>query len=140
MRSSQLKGIDIPKKYIASAIDEFPILFIAAANASGKTVLKNAEELKYKESNRLLAMSKGLIMCKISNKLYDDGIEIDGGSISGAIIDSFGDHRIAMSFAIAGLISKAPITILNTENISTSFPEFFNLIKGMGLKIKRENI
>ena len=140
VRSSQLKGIDIPKKYIASAIDEFPILFIAAANASGKTVLKNAEELKYKESNRLLAMSKGLLMCKISNKLYDDGIEIDGGSISGAIIDSFGDHRIAMSFAIAGLISKAPITILNTENISTSFPEFFNLIKGMGLKIKRENI
>ena len=140
VRSSKLKGIEIPSKYIASAIDEFPILFIAAASASGKTILKNAEELKYKESNRLSAMSKGLLECNIINSLYDDGIKINGGKISGATIDSCGDHRIAMSFAIAGLISKDPITILNTENVSTSFPGFLSLIKEMGLKIKRENI
>ena len=140
VRSSKLKGIEIPRKYIASAIDEFPILFIAAASASGKTILKNAEELKYKESNRLSVMSKGLLKCNINNSLYDDGIEITGGKILGATIDSYGDHRIAMAFAIAGLISKDPIIILNTENVSTSFPGFFSLIKDMGLKIKRENI
>ena len=136
--SSKLNGIIIPKKYIASAIDEFPILFIAAANATGKTVLKNAEELKYKESNRLSVMSKALLECKIKNNLFEDGIEIQGGTMSGAIVDSSGDHRIAMSFAIAGVVSKSPITILNTENVSTSFPEFFDLIKSMGLNIERE--
>ena len=136
--SSKLNGIIIPRKYIASAIDEFPILFIAAANAIGKTVLKNAEELKYKESNRLSVMSKALHECKIKNNLFEDGIEIQGGTILGAIIDSGGDHRIAMSFAMAGLVSKSPITILNTENVSTSFPEFFDLIKSMGLNIERE--
>ena len=136
--SSKLNGIIIPRKYIASAIDEFPILFIAAANATGKTVLKNAEELKYKESNRLSAMSKALLECKINNNLFEDGIEIQGGTRSGAIVDSSGDHRIAMSFAIAGVVSKSPITILNTENVSTSFPEFFDLIKSMGLNIERE--
>ena len=140
VKSSKLKGIEIPNKYIASAIDEFPILFIAAACASGKTILKNAEELKYKESDRLSVMSKGLLECNIDSFLFDDGIEINGGKISGGTIDSYGDHRIAMSFAIAGLISKDPITILNTENVSTSFPEFFSLIKEMGLKIKREKI
>ena len=136
--SSKLNGIIIPRKYIASAIDEFPILFIAAANATGKTVLKNAEELKYKESNRLSVMSKALLECKIKNNLFEDGIEIQGGTMSGAIVDSSGDHRIAMSFAIAGLVSKSPITILNTENVSTSFPEFFDLIKSMGLNIERK--
>ena len=85
-------------------------------------------------------MSKGLLKCNINSSLYDDGIEINGGKISGATINSYGDHRIAMAFAIAGLISKDPITILNTENVSTSFPGFFSLIKDMGLKIKRENI
>ena len=136
--SSKLNGIIIPRKYIASAIDEFPILFIAAANATGKTVLKNAEELKYKESNRLSVMSKALLECKIKNNLFEDGIEIQGGTMSGAIVDSSGDHRIAMSFAIAGVVSKSPITILNTENVSTSFPEFFDLIKSMGLNIERK--
>jgi len=138
--SSKLNGIIIPTKYIASAIDEFPVLFIAAANATGKTVLKNAEELKYKESDRLSVMSKALLECKIKNNLYDDGIEIQGGKILGGVINSGGDHRIAMSFAIAGLVAKNPITILNTENVSTSFPEFFDLIKSMGLNIEREKI
>ena len=140
VKSSILQGIEIPKRYVASAIDEFPIIFIAAANASGKTILKNAEELRYKESDRLEAMSKGLLKVNIKNKLFNDGIEIDGGEISGAIVDSFGDHRVAMSFAIAGISSKGPITIQNTDSISTSFPEFYSLAKSMGLKIFRENI
>jgi len=140
VKSSLLKGIDIPDKYIASAIDEFPILFIAAANASGKTLLKNAKELRYKESDRLLTMSNGLSECNIRNRLTEDGIEIEGGNFTGGTIDSYGDHRIAMSFAIAGLISKKPITILNTKNVSTSFPGFYNLIKDMGLNIERGNV
>jgi len=70
--------------------------------------------------------------------LHDDGIEIEGGKVYGGIIDSHGDHRIAMSFSIAGLISKEPIVILNTENISTSFPNFYDLVKDMGLNIERE--
>jgi 3-phosphoshikimate 1-carboxyvinyltransferase len=140
VKSSLLKGIDIPDKYIASAIDEFPILFIAAANASGKTLLKNAKELRFKESDRLLTMSNGLSECNIRNILTEDGIEIEGGNFTGGTIDSYGDHRIAMSFAIAGLISKNPITILNTKNVSTSFPGFYNLIKDMGLNIERGNV
>ena len=135
--SSKLKGISIPSKYVASAIDEFPIIFIAAASASGKTVLKNAEELKYKESNRLEVMSKGLKKCGIANDLYDDGIEITGGNFEGGLVDSCGDHRVAMSFAIAGIVSKKDIHILNTDNVSTSFPAFYNLVKKMGLNIKR---
>jgi len=137
--SSNLKGIEIPSSYIASAIDEFPILFIAASNAEGKTILKNAQELRHKESDRLLAMSNGLKKCNISNTLFNDGIEINGGQILGCTVDSYGDHRIAMSFAIAGLVSKNPITILDTENVSTSFPDFLTLIKDMGLKIERSN-
>ena len=137
--SSNLKGIEVPSCHVASAIDEFPILFIAAAAASGKTILKNAQELRHKESDRLLAMSEGLKKCNISNVLYDDGIEINGGKIMGSIVDSYGDHRVAMSFAIAGLISKNPITILDAKNVSTSFPGFFDLMKEMGLNIDRSN-
>ncbi len=137
--SSKLKGIDIPQKYVASAIDEFPIIFIAAANASGNTILKNAEELRYKESDRLNTMSQGLSKCNINNKLLNDGIEIEGGVMDGAVINSFDDHRVAMSFLIAGISAKNPITVLNTKNISTSFPNFFSLIKEMGINIIREN-
>ena len=140
VKSSTLKGIEIPKKYVANAIDEFPIIFIAAANASGKTLLKNAEELRYKESDRLEAMSKGLTNCKINNNLFKDGIEIEGGEIAGAVVNSFGDHRVAMSFAIAGVTAKNPITILNTESVSTSFPDFYSLAKLIGINIIRENI
>ena len=74
-----------------------------------------------------------------TSKLFNDGIEINGGQILGCTVDSYGDHRIAMSFAIAGLVSKNPITILDTENVSTSFPGFLTLIKDMGLKIERSN-
>ena len=137
--SSKLRGIVIPKKYVASSIDEFPILFIAAANASGKTVLRNAEELRYKESDRLDAMSQGLSSCNIAHKLFYDGIEIEGGEMCGATVNSFDDHRVAMSFLIAGISAKEPITVLNTKNILTSFPDFYSLMKDAGVNIIREN-
>ena len=137
--SSSLKGIEIPKKYVASAIDEFPVLFIAAAAASGRTVLKNAEELKFKESNRLEAMSAGLKKCKIKNSVLSDGIEIFGGRLFGANVDSYDDHRIAMAFSIAGIISKGNMKILNTKNVSTSFPDFYEIMKSLGIKNEKEN-
>ena len=136
--SSSLRGIEIPKKYIPSAIDEFPVLFIAAAAAAGKTILKNAEELKFKESNRLEAMSVGLKKCKIDNSVTSNGIEIFGGELFGANVDSYDDHRIAMAFSIAGIISKGNMKILNTKNVSTSFPDFYKIMKSLGIKNERE--
>ena len=136
--SSSLRGIEIPKKYIPSAIDEFPVLFIAAANATGKTILNDAEELKFKESNRLEAMSVGLKKCKIDNSVTSNGIEIFGGELIGASVDSYDDHRIAMAFSIAGIISKGNMKILNTKNVSTSFPDFYEIMKSLGIKNERE--
>ena len=136
--SSSLRGIEIPKKYIPSAIDEFPVLFIAAAAASGKTILKNAEELKFKESNRLEAMSAGLKKCRIDNSVTSNGIEIFGGELFGANVDSYDDHRIAMAFSIAGIISKGNMKILNTKNVSTSFPDFYEIMKSLGIKNEKE--
>ena len=136
--SSSLRGIEIPKKYIPSAIDEFPVLFIAAANATGKTILNDAEELKFKESNRLEAMSVGLKKCKIDNSVTSNGIEIFGGELFGASVDSYDDHRIAMAFSIAGIISKGNMKILNTKNVSTSFPDFYEIMKSLGIKNERE--
>ena len=136
--SSSLRGIEIPKKYIPSAIDEFPVLFIAAANATGKTILNDAEELKFKESNRLEAMSVGLKKCKIDNSVTSNGIEIFGGELFGASVDSYDDHRIAMAFSIAGIISKGNMKILNTKNVSTSFPDFYKIMKSLGIKNERE--
>ena len=136
--SSSLRGIEIPKEYIPSAIDEFPVIFIAAAAAAGKTILKNAEELKFKESNRLEAMSVGLKKCRIDNSVTSNGIEIFGGELFGANVDSYDDHRIAMAFSIAGIISKGNMKILNTKNVSTSFPDFYKIMKSLGIKNERE--
>ena len=126
----------IPKKYVASSIDEFPILFIAAANASGKTVLRNAEELRYKESDRLDAMSQGLSSCNIAHKLFYDGIEIEGGEMCGATVNSFDDHRVAMSMLIFGLASDEPIKVDDISMIKTSFPNFAELLKKIGAKVE----
>ena len=138
VKSSSLRGIEIPKEYIPSAIDEFPVIFIAAAAAAGKTILKNAEELKFKESDRLEAMSVGLKKCKIDNIVTSNGIEIFGGELFGANVDSYDDHRIAMAFSIAGIISKGNMKILNTKNVSTSFPDFYKIMKSLGIKNERE--
>ncbi|MBH32148.1 MAG: 3-phosphoshikimate 1-carboxyvinyltransferase [Gammaproteobacteria bacterium] len=137
VESSILQGITIPEEYVSKAIDEFPILFIAAANANGKTILSNANELKYKESDRLISMSEGLSKCGIKNSVNDNGIEIIGGLFSGGEIESFYDHRVAMSFAIAGLIAKNDIKINNIDNILTSFPSFYKTMKELGLDIEK---
>ncbi|WP_298624211.1 3-phosphoshikimate 1-carboxyvinyltransferase [uncultured Legionella sp.] len=124
IKSAKLKGIKIDESMVPLAIDEFPILFIAAACAEGQTILHGARELRLKESDRIGAMAKGLDKLGVVTKVFDDGIQIDGGIVQGGEVDSLGDHRIAMSFAIAGAIAKQSITVTNCANVATSFPDF----------------
>lgn len=133
-----LQGIEIPAKYIASAIDEFPAIFIAAATASGRTILRGASELRVKESDRIMVMAKGLTTLGIHNEILADGIVIEGGVLGGGLVDSLGDHRIAMAFAIAGFMASAPIVIDNCQPVATSFPSFKEVALTCGLAIKHQ--
>jgi len=135
VKSSQLHGIDIPHKYIASAIDEFPIIFIAATLAKGETRLTNAMELRKKESDRITAMADGMKILGVDCHELKDGIVITGGVLAGGKVDAQDDHRIAMSFLIAGQFSSQPIEVKNCENIMTSFPNFLSICKDLGLNI-----
>jgi cyclohexadieny/prephenate dehydrogenase / 3-phosphoshikimate 1-carboxyvinyltransferase len=135
VRHSQLKGIEIPEQEIPLAIDEFPVLFIAAACADGETVLRGAEELRVKESDRIDAMAVGLNALGIETEVFNDGIRINGGQIGGGEVDSRGDHRIAMAFTVAGLRSSSRITVNNCANVATSFPGFVELANSSGINI-----
>ncbi len=132
VKYSKLKPINIGGDIIPSLIDELPILFIACSAASGVSKISGIEELRYKESDRIKAMEDGLEAIGIKVSSTQDSIEITGGTIIGGKIDSYDDHRIAMSFAIAGLISETSLTIMNTRNIATSFPNFVTLLKDLG--------
>ncbi len=132
---SPLKGIDIPEHLVPLAIDEFPVLFVAAACAQGQTRLFGAEELRVKECDRIQVMADGLQVLGVDASSTEDGMIIQGGSIGGGEVISHGDHRIAMSFSIAGLRAQAPITIHDCENVNTSFPEFRDLAKRLGLDL-----
>lgn len=136
IQSSKLKGIEVPIDLIPKAIDEFPILFIAAACAQGKTVLRGAKELRFKESDRISSMVQGLRTLGITVEEYPDGAVIEGGTFSGGIVDSYHDHRIAMAFAIAGCRASNPIRILHCDNIATSFPTFSNMAQQLGINIQ----
>ena len=135
VRHAPLRGIDIPADQVPLAIDEFPALFIAAACAEGRTVLRGAEELRVKESDRIAAMAEGLPPWASRNEVLDDGIIIEGGSLGGGVIRTFHDHRIAMSFAIAALRAEADIRILDCDHVATSFPGFDALARRLGLQI-----
>lgn len=139
VRSTQLHGIDIPEDQVPLAIDEFPSLFIAAACAEGRTRLTGAHELRVKESDRIAVMARGLALLGVAHQETEDGIIIDGrtdvGAYGGGEVDAEGDHRIAMSFAMAGLRASAPITIRDCLNVNTSFPNFVSLAAGAGLGI-----
>lgn len=121
---SPLEGIEIPVSMVPLAIDEFPVLFIAAACSKGKTSLRGAKELRLKESDRIGAMVEGLKILGIKAVALEDGIEIEGGKIQGGMVNSHHDHRIAMAFAIAGAVAKETVTILDCQNVMTSFPSF----------------
>lgn len=130
-----LKGISIPEALVPLAIDEFPVLFVAAAVAEGETRLTGAEELRVKESDRIQVMADGLRSLGVDAEPTDDGMIIRGGSIGGGTVASHGDHRIAMAFAIAGLRASSPITVLDCLNVNTSFPDFDKLACGLGLNL-----
>ncbi len=136
--SSQLKGIEIPEYLVPLAIDEFPVLFIAAACAEGETRLTGAEELRVKESDRIQVMADGLQILGVNAQPTSDGMIIQGGEMGGGTVESHGDHRIAMAFAIAGLRATAPITILDCANVNTSFPTFKKLAIDLGLQLTSE--
>ncbi|HEY0720574.1 MAG TPA: 3-phosphoshikimate 1-carboxyvinyltransferase [Gammaproteobacteria bacterium] len=138
VRGSRLKGIRIPEEYVPLAIDEFPALFIAAACAEGETVLSGAEELRVKESDRIQVMADGLIALGVDARPTPDGMIIKGGPIGSGTVDSHGDHRIAMSFAMAALRASGPIRILDCANVNTSFPGFVALAKNAGLTLKEQ--
>ena len=135
VRSSNLKGIDVPKNLIASAIDEMPLVFLAAACADGSTLIKNAKELRYKESDRITAMVRNLRSLSIDVNEYDDGAKIIGGTIKGENLDSFDDHRVAMTCLLASCRSETPVTVRNCLNINTSFPVFKETMNLIGMNI-----
>ena len=135
VRYAPLTGINIPEDQVPLAIDEFPAIFVAAACADGKTVLTGAEELRVKESDRIQAMADGLEILGVDAKATSDGIIIHGGPIGSGEVDSHGDHRIAMSFAMAGLQAGGTIQINDCANVATSFPNFIGLASDTGLDI-----
>lgn len=136
VRYAPLRGIEIPAEQVPLAIDEFPVLFIAAACAEGRTVLRGAEELRVKESDRIAAMAEGLDTLGVPNEVLEDGIIIEGGgTIGGGEIRTHMDHRIAMAFAIAALRAEGAISILDCDHVATSFPGFDALARGLGLQI-----
>jgi 3-phosphoshikimate 1-carboxyvinyltransferase len=135
VRHAPLQGIRIPEALVPLAIDEFPALFIAAACAKGITVLTGAEELRVKESDRIQVMADGLNALGIAAGPTSDGIVIQGGTLSGGAIASHGDHRIAMSFAIAALRAGGPLLIQDCINVNTSFPGFVPLARNAGLTL-----
>ena len=142
VKSSKLSGIDVPEHIIPNIIDEIPILSIAAAFANGVTKISNASELRVKESDRLNAISSGFSKLNINHEIFQDGINITGTIEKiepKEIIDSFDDHRIAMSFLVAGIKSKKGISVKNCKNIETSFPNFRNIMNSLGMKIDEKN-
>ena len=135
VRYAALQGIHIPQDQVPLAIDEFPVIFVAAACASGLTILTGAEELRVKESDRIQAMADGLVRLGVDVSPTADGIRIVGGTLLGGEVESLGDHRIAMSFAVAGLCAEGTITIRDCKNVATSFPDFSELARSAGLAL-----
>lgn len=138
VRSAQLKGIDIPEDLVPLAIDEFPVLFIAAAYAEGRTVLRGAEELRVKESDRIQVMADGLQALGAQVQPTPDGIIIEGGRLAGGEVWAHGDHRIAMSFSVAALRADGVIRIHDCANVATSFPNFLALCQQVGMRVAQE--
>lgn len=135
--ASPLHGIKIPEDQVPLAIDEFPAIFVAAACAEGETVLTGAEELRVKESDRIQVMADGLQVLGVDAKPTPDGIVIQGGKMGSGTVDSHGDHRIAMSFAMAALCAEGEIHIRDCANVNTSFPGFVDLARTAGLAISQ---
>ncbi len=138
VKSSQLKGITVPQERAASMIDEYPILAIAAATATGKTFMSGVAELRVKETDRIATTAQGLAACGVEVSETQDSLTVTGGTqiAGGATINSSHDHRIAMSFLILGMVSKSPIKVTDIETIATSFPGFHTLMNAAGADMR----
>jgi len=136
VRYAELRGIGIPQELVPLAIDEFPVLFIAAANARGETILSGAEELRVKESDRIQVVADGLRAIGVNADPTPDGMRIRGGAYQGGVVNSDGDHRIAMAFAMAALRASEMMVINDCANVATSFPGFVTLAHSTGLGIQ----
>lgn len=135
VRHAPLHGVELPEALVPDMIDEFPALFVAAAMAAGRTVVRGAAELRVKESDRLASMAAGLRSLGVTVDETPDGASIHGGRLGGGSIDTHMDHRIAMSFAVAGLVSAAPVLIRDCGHVATSFPGFMALANGCGFAL-----
>ncbi|MDH5766131.1 MAG: 3-phosphoshikimate 1-carboxyvinyltransferase, partial [Gammaproteobacteria bacterium] len=140
IRSKQLKGVQIPEHLVPLAIDEFPVIFVAAACAEGQTVVTGAEELRVKESDRIQVMADGLQALGVDARATDDGMVIQGGPVQGGKVHAHDDHRIAMAFAVAGLRASGDIHIEDCINVNTSFPDFIGLANSVGLKVSAQEV
>ena len=137
VRSCALNGIEVPAERAASMIDEYPILCVAAACAQGSTFMPGIAELRVKETDRIAVMAKGLKACGVLVDEKSDSLTVSGQEriVGGATIDSQHDHRIAMSFLVLGMVSQLAVTVVDTETIATSFPDFASLMNGAGAHI-----
>jgi 3-phosphoshikimate 1-carboxyvinyltransferase len=136
VRPSRLRGIHVPPELVPLAIDEFPLLFVAGALAAGETVVRGAAELRHKESDRIGVVAAGLRQLGIAVEEFPDGLRIEGGTLGGGTVDSRGDHRVAMAFAIGASRATAPVTIVDTANVATSYPDFVPQVRAIGLNVK----
>jgi 3-phosphoshikimate 1-carboxyvinyltransferase len=138
VRSSRLTGGNVDPTLVSLAIDEFPALFVAAAAAKGTTVFSGLAELRVKESDRISAMVSALAALDIDAEERPDGAVIRGGRFSSGRVMSEGDHRVAMSLAVAGSVADGPVTIENVDTVDTSFPGFADLLRSLGVGIDEE--
>ena len=138
VRYAPLRGVDIPPALVPLAIDELPVTFIAASVADGVTRVTGAEELRVKESDRIASMAVGLQTLGVAAEPTPDGMVITGGEIGGGTVDTFFDHRIAMSFCVASLRANAPIVVNDVQHVETSFPGFFELCRSQGMNLRTE--
>ncbi|MET0581024.1 MAG: 3-phosphoshikimate 1-carboxyvinyltransferase [Pseudoxanthomonas sp.] len=132
IRHAPLRGIEVPEETVPDMIDEFPALFVAAACASGTTVVRGAAELRVKESDRLAAMSAGLRVLGIKVDETPDGAAIHGGQLGSGGVESHGDHRIAMAFSVAAQLASGPVAIADVANVATSFPNYDVVARSVG--------
>jgi 3-phosphoshikimate 1-carboxyvinyltransferase len=135
VRHAPLRGTEIPAALVADMIDECPALLVAATRAQGRTVLRGAAELRVKESDRIAVMAAGLRRLGATVDERPDGAVIEGGALHGGAVDSCGDHRCAMSFALAGLVAEAPVRIRDCANVATSFPGFIATARVAGMAV-----
>jgi 3-phosphoshikimate 1-carboxyvinyltransferase len=135
-RHAPLRGITLPVEYVADMIDEFPVLFVAAACAHGETVIRGAAELRVKESDRIATMASGLRTLGIAVDETPDGATIHGGHLHHGRIDSHGDHRVAMAFAVAAQCASGVVRIDDVANVATSFPGFDALARHLGFALR----